>query len=127
LTKTIEAGRKAGVISERSVEVVIVDTTVMEKAIAHPTDARLYEKARRRLVTLAQEAGLSLGQSYAQLPPRLFGQVGRYSHARQFKRMRKTLRRLKGYAGRVMRHIQRQLGGIADDSLRQTRRGSPPI
>jgi hypothetical protein len=36
LTKTIEAGRKAGVISERSVEAVIVDTTVMEKAIAHP-------------------------------------------------------------------------------------------
>ena len=30
LTKTIEAGREAGVISERSVGVVIVDTTVME-------------------------------------------------------------------------------------------------
>lgn len=40
-------------------------------------------------------------------------------HARQFKRMRKALRRLKGYTGRVMRDIQRQLGGVADDSLRQ--------
>ncbi len=40
LTKTIEAGREAGVISERSAETVIVDTTVMEKAIAHPTDTR---------------------------------------------------------------------------------------
>jgi IS5 family transposase len=107
------------VISERSVEAVIVDTTVMEKAIAHPTDARLYEKARRRLVALAQEAGLSLRQSYARLAPRLSGQVGRYAHARQFKRMRKALRRLKGYTGRVMRDIQRQLGVIADDSLRQ--------
>jgi IS5 family transposase len=73
LTKTIEAGREAGVISERSVEAVIVDTTVMEKAIAHPADARLYEKARRRLVTLAQEADLSLRQSYARLAPRLSG------------------------------------------------------
>jgi len=36
--------RARGVISERSVEAVIVDTTVMEKAIAHPTDARLYEQ-----------------------------------------------------------------------------------
>jgi transposase, IS5 family len=35
-------------------------------------------------------------------------QVGRY---RQFKRMRKVLRRLKGYIGRVMQDIQRQLGG----------------
>ena len=62
LTKTIEAGREAGVISGRSAETVIVDTTVMEKAIAHPTDTRLYEKARRRLVKLAREAGLSLRQ-----------------------------------------------------------------
>ena len=119
LTKTIEAGRAAGVISERSAETVIVDTTVMEKAIAHPTDARLYEKARRRLVKLAQEAGLSLRQSYARLAPRLAGQVGRYAHARQFKRMRKGLRRLKGYTGRVLRDIQRQLGAVTDAELRQ--------
>jgi IS5 family transposase len=119
LTKTIEAGREAGVISERSVEAVIVDTTVMEKAIAHPTDARLCEKARRRLVALAQEAGLSLRQSYARLAPRLSGQVGRYAHARQFKRMRKALRRLKGYTGRVLRDIQRQLGRVADAGLRE--------
>ena len=98
---------------------MIVDTTVMEKAIAHPTDARLYQKARQRLVTLAQEAGLSLRQSYARLAPRLSGQVGRYSHARQFKWMRKALRRTKSYTSRVMRDIQRQLGGIADTALRQ--------
>ncbi len=119
LTKTIEAGRDAGVISEQSVEAVIVDTTVMEKAIAHPTDARLYEKARTRLVALVQKAGLSLRQSYARLAPRLSGQVGRYAHDRQLKRMRKALRRLKGYTGRVMRDIQRQLDGIADVALRQ--------
>ena len=29
-----------------SVKTVVVDTTVQEKAIAHPTDARLYERAR---------------------------------------------------------------------------------
>ncbi|MDG3042440.1 IS5 family transposase [Roseicyclus marinus] len=119
LTETIEAGRGAGVISERSVEAVIVDTKVMEKAIAHPTDARLYEKARRRLVVLAQEADLSVRQSYKRLAPRLSGQVGRYAHARQFKRMRKALRRLEGYTGSVMRDIQRQLGRVTDNSLRQ--------
>ena len=119
LTKTIEAGREAGVIRERSAEAVIVDTTVMEKAIAHPTDARLYETARRRLVTLARDAGLALRQSYARLAPRLAGQVGRYAHARQFKRMRKGLRTLKGYTGQVLRDIQRQLDAVADAALRQ--------
>ncbi len=118
LTKTIEAGIAAGLIDKRSAEQVIVDTTVMEKDIAHPADARLYERARERLVKLAQEAGLDLRQGYARLVPRLAAPVGRYAHARQFKRMRKGLRRLKGYAGRVMRDIGRKLDCIDDDGLR---------
>lgn len=118
LTKTIEAGMAAGLIDRRSTERVIVDTTVMEKNIAHPADARLYERARERLVKLAQEAGLDLRQSYARLGPRLAAQVGRYAHARQFKRMRKGLRRLKGYVGRVMRDIGRKLDTVDDDALR---------
>ena len=47
-------------------------------------------------------------------------QVGRYAHARQFKRMRKALRTLKGYTGRVMRDVRRQLSLIPDGTLRQT-------
>lgn len=119
LTKSIEAGRGAGVIDDRSAEKVIVDTTVMEKAIAHPTDTRLYECARQRLVKLAHEAGIELRQSYARLAPRLAKQIGRYAHARQFKRMRKGLTRLKGYTGRVMRDIGRQMDRISDAGLRE--------
>jgi IS5 family transposase len=118
LTKTIEAGRDADVIDARSTRDVIVDTTVMEKAIAHPTDARLYEKARARLVKLAHEADLPLRQSYARLGPRLAQQAGRYAHAQQFKRMRRALRRLKGYTGRVMRDVQRRIGAVEQDALR---------
>ena len=43
----------------------------MEKNIAHPTDARLYETARRKLVVLAREAGIDLRQTYNRLGPRL--------------------------------------------------------
>ena len=87
-------------------------------AIAHPTDARLYEKARLRLVKLAHEADLPLRQSYARLGPWLAMQAGRYAHARQFERMRRALRRLKGYAGRVMRDLARRLCTVGDDGLR---------
>ncbi|MFZ1725999.1 MAG: IS5 family transposase [Albidovulum sp.] len=118
LTKSIEAGKAAGAIDDKSVGRVIVDTTVMEKDITHPTDARLYERARQRLVKLAREAGLTLRQSYARLSPKLAARVGRYAHARQFKRMRKALRTLKGYTGRVMRDIERQLARVADPGLR---------
>ncbi|CAN1518459.1 Transposase, IS4-like [Paracoccaceae bacterium] len=118
LTQTIRAGQKSGAIDDDSARRVAVDTTVMEKAIAHPTDSRLYERARDQLVALAQETGVELRQSYARLAPRLALQVGRYAHAKQFKRMRKVLKRLKGYTGRVMRDLRRHLDDIPEGSLR---------
>ena len=90
LTETIEAGKRSGAVKGSDLKRVTVDTTVMEKNIAHPKDARLFEAARCKLVGLAREAGLGLRQSYSRLAPRLAGQVGRYAHARQFKRMRKA-------------------------------------
>jgi IS5 family transposase len=39
LTKTIEAGRKSGAVEDASLDEIAVDTTVMEKNIAHPTDS----------------------------------------------------------------------------------------
>ena len=118
LTETIEAGKRAGAVKDNDLKRVTVDTTVMEKNIAHPTDARLYETARRKLVGLAREAGVGLRQNYNRLAPRLAGQVGRYAHARQFKRMRKALRRLKGYTGRVLRDIERKLDQVPEGALR---------
>ena len=118
LTQTIQAGQKSGVIDEGSAKRVAVDTTVMEKNIAYPTDSRLYERAREQLVVLAQEAGVDLRQSYARLAPRLALQVGRYAHAKQFKRMRKALKKLKGYTGRVMRDLRRHLDDIPEGGLR---------
>ncbi len=118
LTETIEAGKRAGVVKDNDLKRVTVDTTVMEKNIAHPTDARLYETARRKLVGLAREAGIGLRQNYNRLAPRLAGQVGRYAHARQFKRMRKALRLLKGYTGRVLRDIERKLDQVPEGALR---------
>lgn len=90
----------------------------MEKNIAHPTDARLYERARTQLVALAQEVGVNLRQSYARLAPRLAMQVARYAHAKQFRRMRKALKKLKGYTGRVMRDLRRHLDDIPTSPLR---------
>ena len=119
LTKTIEAGRKSGAVADASLDEVAVDTTVMEKNIAHPTDSLLYERAGGQLVDLARDAGIDLRQSYARLVPRLAAQVGRYAHAKQIRRMRKALRRLKGYTGRVMRDIRRQFDEIPEGPLRE--------
>jgi transposase, IS5 family len=118
LTKTIEAGRASGAVQERNLSEIAVDTTVMEKAIAHPTDSRLYERARRSLVALAGKAGINLRQNYNRLAPRLVAKAGRHAHARQYRRMRKVLRTLKGYTGRVLRDLGRRIGAVPDERLR---------
>ncbi|MBT2326505.1 hypothetical protein J7E62_29765 [Variovorax paradoxus] len=67
LAQSIEAARRGKVIKRQSLEVVVVDTTVQEKAIAHPIDSRLLNKARKQLVAAAQTSGIELRQSYARV------------------------------------------------------------
>lgn len=57
----VEAARPA------DFKAVIVDTTVQEKAVAFPTDAKLMHRARERLVKLAKKQGVKLRQSYARV------------------------------------------------------------
>ena len=57
----------------------------------------------------AQDHGLQLRQNYNRVAPRLAAQIGRYAHARQFKRMNKAVRTLRTRVGRVHREVARQL------------------
>lgn len=116
LAETIEAAKRAGVIKASSVKRVIVDTTVMQKAIAHPTDSRLLERCREHLVKAAARHGLKLRQNYNREAPRLASQIGRYARAKQYKRMRKALRTLRSRVGRVMRDVERQLDSVVEGS-----------
>ena len=47
------------------VMLAVIDTTVMEKAIAYPTDSRLLEIARHKLVKIAKHHGVALKQTFA--------------------------------------------------------------
>ena len=91
---------------------VNVDTTVQEKAIAFPTDARLYHKMRVALIRRAKSLGLVLRQSYRFQGKRMLAQQGRYAHARQMKRAAKMTRQLQTILGRVVRDIERKAGKL---------------
>lgn len=108
LAQSIEAAKRSGVIKPGSAQRVIVDTTVMPKSIAYPTDSALLETARQKLVKMATTYGMVLRQNYNRQAPRLAWQVGRYAHARQFKRMNAALRTLRTRVGRVHREVTRQ-------------------
>jgi IS5 family transposase len=109
LQETIAAAQRAKAVKEQSLERVSIDTTVQPKAIAHPLDSRLYHRGREILVRLAKRHGVPLRQSYARLGKKALRHASRYAHARQMKRARREIRRLKTYLGRVFRDVRRKL------------------
>jgi len=123
LEATIHTALVMKAIKPRELEQVNVDTTVQEKAIAFPTDARLYQKMRVALIRHAKQLNIPLRQSYRFIGKKLLFKQGRYAHARQMRRAAKMTRKLKTILGRVVRDIERKAcktrGKIADEPLRE--------
>jgi transposase, IS5 family len=123
LETTIRAALAMKALRPQELAKVNVDTTVQERAIAFPTDARLYHKMRVALVRRATSLGIRLRQNYRFKGKKLLAKQGRYAHARQMKRAAKMTRQLKTILGRVLRDIQRKApaiqGRIVDEPLRE--------
>jgi IS5 family transposase len=88
---------------------VVIDTTVQPKAVMFPTDAKLLNRTRERLVRLAKKLDVSLRQSYRRVGKLALIKHQRYAHAHQFKRANRSLRKLKTYLGRIVRNIERHI------------------
>ena len=111
LQESLAVATKVGAMKSRDLTRVIVDTTVQPKNITFPTDAKLLNRAREKLVTLAKNLGVELRQSYTRVGKFALIQHQRYAHAKQFKRANRALRKLKTYLGRVIRDITRKIDG----------------
>lgn len=113
-TLTTAVDSKAIKVSE--FERVIVDTTVQEKAVAYPVDSRLLEIARYQVVRAAKAVGIGLKQTFAKEGKTLRRKAGGYAHAKQFKRLRRTLKRQRTVLGIVLREVQRKLPAASTES-----------
>jgi IS5 family transposase len=111
LQESLAVATKTGAMKSGDLARVIVDTTVQPKNISFPTDAKLLNRAREKLVKLAKKLGVELRQSYTRVGKFALIQHQRYAHAKQFKRARRSLRKLKTYLGRVIRDIARKIDG----------------
>jgi transposase, IS5 family len=108
LKSTIETAVEIKAVKPAELERVIVDTTVQEKAIAHPVDSRLLEIARHKVVSAAKRAGIALKQTFAKEGKELRRRAGGYAHAKQFRRLKKVVKRQRTILGIVMREVQRK-------------------
>jgi len=119
LKTTIETAVAIQAIKKTELERVIVDSTVQEKAIAHPVDSRLLEVAREKIVRVAQRLGLKLKQTYGKEGQVLRRRAGGYAHAKQFKRLKSVLRRQRTILGVLLREIERKMTKL-DDAAKTT-------
>jgi transposase, IS5 family len=111
LQESLAVATRTGAMKPGDLARVIVDTTVQPKNITFPTDAKLLNRAREKLVKLAKKLGVGLRQSYTRVGKFELIRHQRYAHAKQFKRANRALRKLKTYLGRVIRDIGRKIDG----------------
>jgi len=115
LSETIEVGKRLGFVKASQLKRINVDTTVQEKHVRFPTDSRLYNRARERLVKLAKKYGIKLRQGYSRIGKKLILKQSRYSHAKQYKRARKCTKKLRTILGRVIRDVERKAKNVGED------------
>jgi IS5 family transposase len=88
---------------------VCVDTTVQEKNITFPTDAKLYRKIIMRCWRIARAHGITLSRTYAKEVKQRRLELRFGQHPKKRALARKAQQRLKTIAGRLLREIQRKL------------------
>ena len=97
LQETINTAMLCGYARQSDFKRVSVDTTMQEKAVAYPTDAKLIYKGITLVAKGARKFGLKLRQTYEKVGKILLNQVGRCrcAHARQYKRIDDNLKELR--------------------------------
>lgn len=108
LQESLTVAVKTGAMRPQDTRQVIVDTTVPPKYVMFPTGAKLFNRARERLVKLAKKNAITLRQTFVRVGKLALIRHQRYAYAKQFKRARKALRMLKSYLGRTIRDIEPQ-------------------
>jgi IS5 family transposase len=119
LQETLRVAYEVGAIDLKKIDRVAIDTTVQEKAIAHPTDHGLLLKAIEELGESAREAGIKLRQSYIRVAKLAAIKAGRYIHARQLRRAKKALKYMRIRLKRIIRDIRRKAVGELPDYLKE--------
>jgi IS5 family transposase len=87
---------------------VLIDSTVQEKNITYPTDAKLHKRIIEKVNEIARQEGIALRQTYTRTLKQLMIDQRFHSHPKRRKKARAALRKIKTIAGRQVRDIERQ-------------------
>jgi len=117
LAESLRVAHDTGALKKNDLARITVDTTVQPKNVTHPTDAKRTLTAIEPLGKLARAHDVALRQSYVRVAKRAALMVGRYAHAKPFKRCNRELKFLRRRRGRLIRDIRRRIDG--DEALEE--------
>ncbi len=90
-------------------KVVLSDTTVQENNTTFPTDAKLAKQVIELCNRIAQKEGVDQRQSYKRVSKQALRDSHNANHPRRRKKARKATKKLRTYAGRLIRELRRKL------------------
>jgi len=88
---------------------VNIDTTVQEKNITYPTDAKLAIKIINRLNKIAKKHGIQQRRTYNKEVKSLRLDIRHFRHVKKRAKARRALKRLRTIAGVLIRELRRKL------------------
>ena len=91
-------------------DTAFIDSTVQEKNITFPTDAKLHKKIVGKVLHLVDKLHLPLGQSYTFVLKGIYRDQRFRNHPKNRKKALRADRKLRTIAGRLVRELKRNLG-----------------
>ena len=87
---------------------VLIDSTVQEKNITYPTDAKQHKRIIEKVNKIAKQEEITLRQTYTRTLKQLMIDQRFHNHPKRRKKANAALRKIKTIAGRQVRDIERQ-------------------
>lgn len=90
-------------------DTAFIDSTVQEKNVTYPTDAKLHKKIIRKVMSIVRSLNLPLRQSYTFVLKRIYRDQRFRNHPKNRDKALKADKRLRTIAGRLVRELRRNL------------------
>lgn len=91
-------------------DTAFIDSTVQEKNVTFPTDAKLHKKIIAKVLKIVKELNLPLRQSYTFVLKKIYRDQRFRNHPKNRKKALRADKRLRTIAGRLLRELKRNLG-----------------
>ena len=119
IMETLSSAVRNKVAKKKDFERVNVDTTVEEKNVRFPTDARTLDRARERVVATGGKLGIRFARNYVRKGKSMLRKHSGYVKAKQFNRAANVVRAMKQYLRNVSDEAEEAAKGIVPQNARE--------